>query len=162
MNVWCLPVGQQQKERKSMNDKMMRQEIAEAIDAGERALYSLNAAAEKLGSARNWGLVDLFGGGFITDLIKHSKMRDATGYIEEAKRDLKIFQRELRDVRVPTDIRLDVGDFLTFADFFFDGLVADYMVQSRIAEARREVEDAVSRVQYLLMELKQLYGQEVY
>lgn len=145
-----------------MSNKMMRQEIWEAIDAGERALESLNAASEKLNSARNWGLLDLLGGGFITDLIKHSKMNDASNYLEDAKRDLHIFQRELRDVQVPLDIRLDVGDFLTFADFFFDGLVADYLVQSKIGEARKEVADAIPKVQHLLTELKKLYGQEEY
>lgn len=139
-----------------MSDEMMRQEINEAIAAGERALYSLECAQEKLNSARSWGIFDMLGGGFITDMIKHSRMEDASRYMDEAKHDLKIFQRELRDVQVPTEFRMEVGRFLTFADFFFDGILADYMVQTKIAEAREQVADAISRVRHLLNELRRM------
>ena len=54
-----------------MSDFMMEREIQEALTAGENALQSLYAASEQLDSARNWGIVDLLGGGFFTDLIKH-------------------------------------------------------------------------------------------
>ena len=50
-----------------MNDFMMEREIQEALTAGENALQSLYAASEQLDSARNWGIVDLLGGGFFTD-----------------------------------------------------------------------------------------------
>lgn len=60
-----------------MSDFMMEREIQEALTAGENALQSLYAASEQLDSARNWGIVDLLGGGFFTDLIKHSKMGKA-------------------------------------------------------------------------------------
>ena len=137
-----------------MSNYEMQKEMAEAIQAGERALRSLENARGALNSARNWGIFDLLGCGFVTDLIKHSKMGDASRYMEDAKRDLQVFQRELRDVDVPTDLRMEIGGFLSFADFFFDGIVADYLVQSRIAEARRQVEDAISLVERLLAELK--------
>lgn len=136
-----------------MNEKTRKQEIREAVTAGERALTSLRAAQEKLNSARNWGLFDLFGGGLITDMIKHSRMNDAAALMEKARADLQIFQRELRDVHVPTELRMEVGDFLTFADFFFDGLVADYLVQSRIADARAQVDEAIMQVGRLLQDL---------
>ncbi len=140
-----------------MSDGVMRREIREAIDAGERALDSLRRAQDKLNSARSWGIVDMLGGGFLTSMIKHSRLDDAAGYMEEAKEDLKRFQRELRDVEVPMEFRVEIGGFLTFADFFFDGLVADYLVQSKIAEARREVAEAIDRVERLLDELKRMY-----
>ena len=93
----------------------------EAIAAGERALTSLRAAREELRSAGNWGLVDLFGGGMISGLVKHSKMGNAQRYMEQAKLDLQSFSRELQDVNMTHNLNLNVGDFLTFADFFFDG-----------------------------------------
>lgn len=141
-----------------MSNELERKEIREAIMAGERALASLRLAKEKLDSARNWGIFDLLGGGFITDMIKHSKLNDASSYVENAKRDLLVFQRELRDVQVMRDIRIEVGGFLSFADFFFDGLVADYLVQSKISEARQQVDDAIYRVEGLLGQLKNVNG----
>ncbi len=131
-----------------------RKEINEAIIAGERALNSLYAAKDKLKSARGWGIFDLFGGGFLTDMIKHSQMQDASRYMEDARYQLQIFQRELRDVNLPVHLRMEVGGFLSFADFFFDGFVADFLVQSKIAEARSQVEDAINQVTNILHALK--------
>ena len=40
----------------------IEKEKREAIEAGRRALNSLSTAKENLNSAKNWGLVDMFGG----------------------------------------------------------------------------------------------------
>ena len=130
-------------------------EIREAIDAGERALRSLYVAQEKLKSARGWGIFDMLGGGLITDLVKHSKIEAASQSMEEAKYLLQRFRKELSDVNGNFNLQLNVGGFLSFADFFFDGLVADYLVQSKIAEARSQVDDAIIKVNRILNELKQ-------
>lgn len=55
-------------------DYNYEKERQEAIDAGNRALFSLRAAQGQLNSAKNWGVVDLLGGGLITSIIKRSKM----------------------------------------------------------------------------------------
>lgn len=52
----------------------IEKEKREAIEAGRRALNSLQAAKENLNSAKNWGLVDMFGGGFFTTMLKHSRI----------------------------------------------------------------------------------------
>ena len=77
-----------------MSDFMMEREIQEALTAGENALQSLYAASEQLDSARNWGIVDSLGGGFFTDLIKHSKMGKAEEYLSQARYYLQQFQKE--------------------------------------------------------------------
>ena len=123
------------------------QERREAIDAGKRALDSLYKAQEQLESARNWGIVDILGGGFLTNVIKHSKMDNAQEYMERAKSDLRSFSKELVDISSHVDVNFNTSDFLTFADFFFDGLVADWMMQDRINSAKQQVNEAISRVQ---------------
>ena len=137
-----------------MSNEIMRREMKEALNAGERALSSLRKAQEKLNSAGNWGLFDMFGGGLFSTIMKRSKMDDAQQLMEAAKTDLKRFQRELKDVNIPLDLRMEVGSFLSFADFFFDGFVADYLVQSKISEAKEQVSDAIVRVEQILNELK--------
>ena len=124
----------------------------EAIDAGERALDSLYGVRKELESAGNWGLLDMFGGGMFTTFVKHSKMNDAQRYMERAKRDLAAFSRELADVS--ETLNINSGDFLTFVDYFFDGFVADMMVQSRIRDAQRQVDDAIYRVESILSRLR--------
>ena len=81
-------------------------------------------------------------------------MDDASRCMEDAKCHLKAFQRELKDVNLSLDLRMEVGGFLSFADFFFDGLVADYLVQSKIASAREQVEDAIMMVKNILTALR--------
>jgi len=137
-----------------MTNEIMIREMKEAIEAGERALSSLRMAQNQLNGARNWGIFDMFGGGLFSSMIKHLKMNDASRCMEDAKRNLQIFQRELKDVNVPMNLRMEVGSFLSFADFFFDGFVADYLVQSKIAEAREQVEDAINMVDNILRDLK--------
>lgn len=96
----------------------------------------------------------MFGGGLFSTIMKRSKMDDAVNLMESAKTDLKRFQRELQDVNVPLDLKMEVGSFLSFADFFFDGFVADYLVQSKISDAKGQVSDAIRRVEQILRDLK--------
>ncbi len=140
-----------------MSNEIMRRELKEAIDAGERALSSLYLAQERLGSARNWGIFDILGGGFFASMIKHSKIDDATSYMEDAKYNLQRFQRELQDINVPANLKMEIGSFLSFADFFFDGFISDYLVQTKIEDARGQVEDAIRMVEGILFNLKSQY-----
>ena len=128
-------------------------EKREARLAGQRALASLQDARNYLRSARNWGIIDLFGGGGLSGLLKHAKVRDASRSLEQAKADLQVFQRELRDVQSIDGLRIEIGDFLTFADFFFDGFVADYLVQSKICDAQEQVDRAIDMVSNILQSL---------
>jgi hypothetical protein len=72
-------------------------------------------------------------------------MSEAEREIELAKRSLQKFSRELRDVAGYSSIH--INEFLTFADFFFDGLVADFLVQSQISNAKRQCDDAIRQVE---------------
>ena len=49
------------------------------------------------------------------------------------------------------DVRID--GFLTFADFFFDGFLADFLVQQRINEARSQLDRACRQVEDVLRQL---------
>ena len=131
----------------------IEKEVREALHAGEQALMSLQEAQRYLNSAGNWGIVDILGGGLITDLIKHSKMNNAQQCMETAKQDLRQFQQELDDVDeyLPN---INVGDFLTFADFFFDGFITDIFVQSRISDSKKQVAEAIFQVESIVNRLK--------
>lgn len=129
-------------------------EIREAIESGERALSSLRDAKASLSSARGWGIFDLFGGGVISGMAKHMKIRDARQNLNRAKLDLERFGRELSDVQDLQGMNVEMGDFLTFADFFFDGFLADMMVQSKIRQAQRNIDDAIYRVEAMLSRLR--------
>lgn len=139
----------------------MRQEILEAIQAGDRALASLRGAQKALESAKNWGLFDLFGGGMIATLIKRDRMEEAARLMERARGDLRRFETELHDVEIASELHIETGDFLAFADFFFDGAVADFLMQARIGETKEKVDEAIDRVTALLGALKARCGREM-
>ena len=74
--------------------------------------------------------------------------------MDRAKHDLRDFQQELHDVYDLPDMHIDMGDFMTFADYFFDGFIVDFMVQSKINEARQQVNNAISRVEGILRQIR--------
>ena len=138
-----------------MNGKSEETEIREAIAAGRKTLYYLENAQGYLSSAKNWGIWDLRGG-FFVDMMKHSKLDDAQDAMEQARYEMRNFRRELKDVQVPLDFRVDIDGFLSFADFFFDGIIADWLVQSRIQESREQVEEAIDMVTEILEDLERM------
>ena len=142
-----------------MNGITYLREVNEAVIAGETAIHSLQAAREKLDSARNWGILDILSGhkgGLISGFIKHSRVNAAQSCIDQAKSDLMRFENELRDVQDMNYLNVEISGFLTFADFFFDGLLADLLVQSKIADARAKVDDAINRVQNIVYRLRMI------
>lgn len=128
------------------NRALARKEIEEAINAATEALNNLDDAAKALGTARTWGIVDLFGGGTLTTFLKRERMHEASNKINAAKRSMNKLSRELRDVDTYVDIDIEMGDFLGFADYFFDGALADWLVQSKIGKAREQVRRAQEQV----------------
>lgn len=139
-----------------MTQSDYRREIDEALRAGQDALRCLERAKDCLSSAGNWGIVDILGGGMLTTFIKRSKMKDADVLVQQARSALKRFQRELMDVESIPEFHVQTGDFLSFADYFFDGVVADLLVQSKINDAKRQVEDAIQKVNYICGQLQRL------
>ena len=122
-------------------------EIDEAVRAADDALAYLRRAARSLGSARNYGVWDILGGGLIVTMLKHSKLDMARVEMENARDAMRRFSDELRDVEALPDVELDIGDFLTLADYFFDGFLADVMVQGRIRQAQEQVARAIRQVE---------------
>ena len=129
-------------------------ERQEAIIAGMRAKNSLNNALNALNSARGWGIYDILGGETISTFIKHSKMNKASGYLEEAKQDLKIFSDELQDVRGLDSINLSTRDVWGLSDWIFDSFLTDWIVQGRINDAREQVQQTLKQVDSILEKLK--------
>ena len=140
-----------------MTDHEMRIELAQAIDAGERALTSLRDARQRLDSAGNWGLFDMLGGGTFTSLVKHAKLGNASDCMEQARRDMERFERELRDVTLCANLDLDTGGFLAFADMFMDNVFADVLVQRKISQAKKQVGEAVRQVESIVGALRRKY-----
>ena len=133
-----------------------QREIGEAIQAADQAIACLSAAQDCLRSAGNWGIADLLGGGMLSTFMKHSKMNRAEQELASARAALRRFAKELSDVDRALEINLRVDDFLSFADYFFDGAIADWLMQKRISDAKNQVAEAMSRVGQIRAQLQSL------
>ena len=130
-------------------------ELQEAIDAGDAVLGELEGVIGSLKSARNWGTWDMLGGGLISTAVKHSRIDRARASAQRVQQLLRRFQRELADVGSGSDLAVDIGSFATFADYFFDGLIVDWIVQSRIGRSLDSATNVRDKVQTTLSHLKQ-------
>jgi hypothetical protein len=128
-------------------------ELLEASTAGSQLLDSLQKAKNELESASGWGTWDMLGGGLIATMAKHSKIDEAKSTMGQAQVLAKRFERELADVGEDMAFDIEIGAFATFADYFFDGLIADWIVQDRIHESRSRVEQLSSKVSLLLSKI---------
>jgi hypothetical protein len=124
-------------------------EINDARDIVRQLLPLVEQAEKKFTSARNWGIVDLLGGGLITDLIKHSQLGSASNTMNQISDLLSDLQRELQDIDIPTDYRMQMGGFATFADFVFDGTLADAWMESKIVSSLDQVRQLRQRLTVL-------------
>lgn len=119
-----------------------QKELREAISAGENAKRLLGQVQDDLDSARNWGTWDMLGGGLVATMAKHDRLDSAQSSIRAAQRALSDFRTELADVgrlEVPS---IQIGEFATFADYFFDDIFSDWYVQSSIKKAQYGISEA--------------------
>lgn len=123
-------------------------EISEAISAGNDVISSLEQVNKSLESAEGWGTWDLLGGGLIATAVKHSRIDDARKGIHDVQTKMSQFKRELADVQNSIQLQIDIGDLEYFADFFLDGLIVDWIVQSKIVgslEQSKGAKDVISQ-----------------
>ncbi len=131
-------------------------EITEAITAGNSVIVDLDQAITSLESAEGWGIWDMLGGGFITDMIKHSHIDDARNSVNNAQNKIGQFKRELADVQKNTEVQINIGELASFADFFFDGLIFDWIVQSKIEDSLAQSDKAKGTIAQTIKELEAL------
>ena len=117
---------------------------------------SLNVVINSLESAEGWGTWDMLGGGFLSTAIKHSRIDDARDAVEDVQAKMSRFTRELADVRRSTEIKIEIDDLDIFADYFFDGLIMDWIVQSKIRNSLEQSMLAQKRIAKAVEELEKL------
>ncbi len=137
--------------------------LSQALRTGSEALTELDNIISALNEAGNWGALDLLGGGIISTAFKHSSIDDAKASVHKTQQLIRRFQIELVSVQDIVPIDINIGSFWTFADYFFDGLIADWVVLSKLEnsyknarEAKRQLENILRS---LLAELKNLKKQ---
>lgn len=133
--------------------RSMLREIGEAEEAGRKAIRVLDAALDKLGSAEGMSMWDTFlGGGLIVSAIKYSQINSSEDLIHRAQRALRHFETELMDVQniAAESFTINKKDIFTFTDLFFDNIFSDWMVHSRITDAKSKLNQVLHDVRRVL------------
>lgn len=140
------------------NEEKIR-EIDEALIAGEAALNALSRAESKLSGARGLGIWDMFGGGFVSGLLKHSQMDDAQKHVNEANSALRRFQKELSDINIRIDYGVSFDGITKAFDIFCDNFLVDALIQSRIRDTQRNLAQTKQQVQSAMTMLRNMKSQ---
>lgn len=114
-------------------------QINRALSLTDELINCLDDADRQLSSARNWGFLDVLGGGLIIDLIKHHKLNKASIAMEHVNSIMQELKQVLGAINIPDTYRLKVGGFATFADFFFDSGIVDIYMTAKIMSSLSEV-----------------------
>lgn len=130
-------------------------ELTEAVEALQASRTALDAALAKLDSAGGWSTYDtFFGGGLVADVVKHSKINDATEAFREVNRALERLSVELADIGGAAVDGVDISQTLAVFDVLFDNIFSDWMVRHRISEARVKAGDLHHRLAQLADKLE--------
>ena len=133
-------------------------EIREAHVVGSEALRMADQIIDSLDKAKGWGTWDTFaGGGLVSDIAKHSHLNTAQRLVSDLQLKLRKYRTELEDVTIEANVEVGIGEFLTFADYFFDGLLADWTVLNKITNSKAQAESTRSKISSMQCKLDNLW-----
>ena len=134
-----------------------KQEIKEAISAGYSARGTADRILSELEDADGWNTWDILGGGgIITHMAKHSHLDEAQDLVQQLQSELRCFKTELADIQISANMQVNIDGFLRFADYFFDGLFADWAVGDKISQSLSSVSNTKNEINRMLDKLNDM------
>ena len=134
-----------------------KKEIKEAISAGYSARSTADRILSELEDADGWNTWDILGGGgIITHMAKHSHLDEAQDLVQELQSQLRRFKTEIADIQISANMQVNIDGFLRFADYFFDGLFADWAVGDKISQSLSSVSNTKSEINRMLDKLNDM------
>lgn len=129
-------------------------ELDEALWAGEVARAAIAGLLDCLSKAQALGKLDMLG--LASNWVKYEHIDSAQRHSSAANRALSRFQMELADVqaRHHAELTLDISSLATFADYFLDDMISDWVVQCRIDKSHRSAGIARTRIGRTLRKLE--------
>jgi uncharacterized protein YegJ (DUF2314 family) len=137
---------------------MLYNEIEEAYYAGINAQNALNEALYYLEQAKDLGILDMTGGKLIISLSKYKSIEKANKYIDDFIYSMKSFSKELLDVKLQGNFKIEISNFLRITDIYFDQLASDTIVQKKIFDSLKIAQELKPKVDRIVMKLKELSG----
>lgn len=123
-----------------------KKELEEAVTAGHSAATSASETITWLQKAEDMFGWDVFLDSILVDLQKHDYLDKARKSGEIMQQKLRAFKSELADVNFDENMDVQLDSFLSFADFFFDGLFTSLAVRDRIRNSKFRIDEIRSKI----------------
>ncbi|MBQ3008775.1 MAG: hypothetical protein IJD80_04210, partial [Oscillospiraceae bacterium] len=123
-----------------------KKELDEAIAVGNQAATLASEVIFNLEKAEELFVWDVLFDSMLVDFQKHDFLDKARHAGEKLQQALHRFRSELADVTIDENIDVVLDDFLSFADFFFDGLFTSIAVNDRIKKSKANMENARNKI----------------
>jgi len=134
-------------------------QLREAQAAARDARAALGEASQHLGSASGWATYDtFFGGGLVSDLMKHNRLDQAGELMRRADAALGHLATELADVDIDAVGEIGITELARAFDIWFDNIFSDYQVRERIRDAAARVDGLLHAVDRVADELMRRLG----
>ncbi|MGO4927007.1 hypothetical protein ACTQ5J_00200 [Fundicoccus sp. Sow4_F4] len=117
----------------------MNKELKDVKDQAEIVRTLIEQALEKIDSARNWGLYDIFAGGMISSMVKRGRMKESNQLMEEIELALQRLQKEYGDINLELPEQLNLDFASEMFDVWFDNIFTDLSVQSNLKKRREQL-----------------------
>jgi hypothetical protein len=123
------------------------------VEFGRDAESALMQARDRLGRASSWATVDLFGGGPLAGLGKHTRFDEARTHLLRAQRAIQEIAIGLRgEARALAN--LDIGIGMRLADLLLDGFLVDLLTGHTIRSAQERVRDFLPKLRDAVLVLE--------
>lgn len=123
-----------------------KKELEEAVSAGHSAASSASETITWLQKAEDMFGWDVFLDSILVDLQKHDYLDKARKNGEIMQQKLRAFKSELADVNFDENMDVQLDSFLSFADFFFDGLFTSLAVRDRIRNSKFRIDEIRNKI----------------
>lgn len=136
-------------------------EVEEAYAAGAKALALVQGAEQHLTNARFMGQQDMWGRRYQRNShMKHESIEVARDLAYQSRHALIRFGNELQDVfkGLQLNVNMDIEEFGSFAEVFFNNLITDYLVQQKITKSLVNVTGTRQQVELIMQSLDKERG----
>jgi hypothetical protein len=126
-------------------------ELEEAKAACNNALKETLAAITHLSNADGWALVDIIGGGLLSDLMKYDEIDKSQTQLNSVSIALNKLKKELDDVNETIELpHLGIDKSTQFFDVWFDNIFSDFQVKDQIRNQQTELDTLKSKLKTIL------------
>lgn len=130
-----------------MNEEIRIRKRKELLETGQVTMESLKQAKMKLDSVKSWIAIEDGRGSFLIGIAKNTKIKETLQFLEQAKKNVRKFQLQLKTIEHPKDVKKDVDIFVSFATFFLDDTLENYLVKKNVRDVMEQLNDAIEMVE---------------